>query len=74
MTGEMICPIMSRPKDQDSITDDDDRRLVERNGYFVTGDCPWANVFMCQREKCMAWVTTSACDGFCKLIEGGNHA
>lgn len=55
MTENKICPIMSRPKDCDPIYDDKDRSLVEKNGFYIIDDVPWENVFLCQREKCMAW-------------------
>jgi len=108
MTQEKICPIMSRPSQGNSVklysheplfTDEDDMR---KHGWTPIDGKPYSDIISCQKEKCMAWETTSACcgaedkefdecmdceletkpnckhyvveDGFCKLIEGGNHA
>lgn len=56
MEQRKICPIMSRPTDCDAISDEDDQAIVERHGFYIDDKIPWQNVFMCQKEKCVAWL------------------
>lgn len=56
MEENKICPIMSRPCDEDPIRDDGDRKVCEDNGFTIIEKIPWRNIFPCVQEKCMAWV------------------
>jgi len=71
MSENKICPIMSRPKDCDPINGDNDRSIVEKNGFYIIDDVPWENVFLCQREKCMAWYEYE--ESYCLLIGSGSN-
>ena len=67
MTEEKICPVMSRPKDGDSIETPDDMKECVSRGWTIINNVPWGNIFYCQRERCMAWKQDGT-HGFCKLI------
>jgi hypothetical protein len=54
---ERICSIMSRPEQQDNVSDDEDRRLAKERGFYIVGNQAWDNVFPCLHEKCTQFAT-----------------
>lgn len=51
---EKICPLMSRPLQGPNSCFENEDDMIAAKWYPVDG-IAWENVFLCQRENCMAW-------------------